>query len=228
MKSNSNYKNNILLLVIIFMSIVAIFYGYFIFYSAELFQNVDTSANRQNKHNCNYLPWGTSIEKCSQNCMSNARIGLWDKDGTNCTDEICRELCGLCRDENSCQWIASWSDFEKEKILKITEEDTVLSRLVPKQLNISGTSYPTSSVEVANLSNVTVRWNNNGDTDSFMIHYYDMNTGTSMINIETLNNSETESFDIRNIRANTRIGIIVYAINQYGISQGSNLLIVET
>ena len=135
---------------------------------------------------------GTSIERCSSNCMSNARIGLWDKDGNKCTDDICREICGLCRDENACQWIASWSDFEKEQMLNISEEDTVLSRLVPKQLSISGTSYPSSSVEVVNLANVTIRWNNNGDADSFMIHYYDMSTGSNMINIETLNDSATK------------------------------------
>ena len=70
---------------------------------------------------------------------------FWDKkSGQDCSEDICSEICGLCTHEPACQWISSWSNLEKEKMLKIKKEDTVLSKLVPKKLNISALSFPES------------------------------------------------------------------------------------
>ena len=147
-------RNNILLLVIVILVTILICYGYFIFFKLnnEGFQSVEENvkANMESaKHKCAFYPWGPTLESCKNNCMNQQRVGLWDKSGKDCTEDICSEICGLCTYEPACQWISSWSKLEKEKMLKIKEEDTVLSKLVPKKLNITA-MFPESEISVQN------------------------------------------------------------------------------
>ena len=49
-----------------------------------------------------------------------------------------------------------------------------------------------------------------------------------MIKVEYLNDSETSEYTISNIDTNTKYLVILYSINEYGISSPSNTLLVET
>jgi hypothetical protein len=223
-------KNNILLLIIIILIVILISYGYFIFFKLNnegfqtIKQNMDNSI-----HKCKFFPWGPTLESCRKNCMNDQRVGLWDKSGKDCTEDICSEICGLCTFEPACQWISSWSNIEKEKMLKIKKEDTVLSKLVPKKLSIVGISFPESELSVQNsYVNITVSWTNYGDSKAFMIHFYDMKENGNMIKVETLENGNAEEYNLSGLNANSKYSVIVYALNEYGVSNGSNIILVET
>jgi hypothetical protein len=223
-------KNNILLLVIIVLIIILIAYGYLVFFklNTEGFQTVEQNME-DSKHKCKFYPWGPTLESCKSNCMSNQRMGLWDETGGHCTEEICSEICGLCNHESSCQWISSWSNVEKEKMLKIREEDTVLAKLVPRALNIVGISFPDSDLSVKNsYVNIKVSWTNYGDASAFMIHFYNMKESENMIKVETLEKKDAIEHNINSLEPNSRYSVIVYGMNEYGVSKGSNIIIVET
>ena len=230
-------RNNILLLVIVILLIILICYGYFIFFKLnnEGFQTTaeNIQANMElTKHKCKFYPWGPTLQSCTENCMNPQRIGLWDKSGQDCSEDICSEICGLCTHEPACQWISSWSNLEKEKMLKIKKEDTVLSKLVPKKLNISALSFPESPESDLTVQNsrvkIKVSWANNGDTKAFMVHFYDMKDSKNMIKVETLENPNANEHELSGLNSNSKYSIIVYALNEYGISNGSNIIIVET
>lgn len=227
-------RNNILLLVIVILITLLICYGYFIFYKLnnEGFQttaeNIQTNMELT-KHKCKFYPWGPTLESCKNNCMNQQRVGLWDKSGKDCTDDICSEICGLCTHEPACQWISSWSNLEKEKMLKINTKDTVLSKLIPKKLNITAMTFPESELSVQNsYVNIKVSWTNNGDTKAYMVHFYDMKDSKSTIKVETLDNGNANEHSLTGLKANSKYSIIVYALNEYGASNGSNIIIVET
>ena len=230
-------KNNILLLVIIVLVIILIAYGYFIFFklNTEGFQDSNSVQNiiSQNiedaKHKCKFYPWGPTLESCENNCMSNQRVGLWDESGKECNEDICNEICGLCNYEPACQWIASWSKVEKEKMFKITKEDNVVSKLVPRQLNIVGISYPDSEFSVQDsYVNIKISWTNYGDAKAFMIHFYNMKESNNMIKVETIENKDLIEYELKGLSSNTQYSVIVYALNKYGISKGSNIIVVDT
>ena len=252
-------KNNILILVIVLLTIVLFVYGYFIFFklNKEQFQSPSSSSsnpqqtnqtqsqssdnsentnikenikNMENAiHKCKFYPWGPTLESCKKNCTSNQRIGLWDLNGKECTEEVCSEICGLCSYEPACQWIASWTNLEKEKMFKNSKEDTVISKLVPRQLNITGMSYPNSELVIPDSSvNIKVSWTNYGDSKAFMIHFYNMKENENMIKVENIVDGTVEEYNLEGLNPNSKYSVIIYAMNEYGISKGSNIIIVET
>jgi hypothetical protein len=229
-------KNNILLFIIIMLIVVLVSYGHFIFFKFEKedFKNFTMPSSEQelqlqSELGCKFLAWGPSLGSCAENCMNSKRIGLWDKDGTQCNEDICSQICGLCTDESSCQWIATWSKAEKEKMLNITEKDTTLSKLIPKKLNISGISFPAAETIGSTAgSNIKLFWENDNNTKSFMIHYYNMKRSDNMIHVEYIESGEVSEHSLSNIDGLSKYSVIVYAINEYGISKASNIIIVET
>ena len=231
-------KNNILLLVIIILIIILIAYGYFIFFklNKELFQSNQEMINetvRQNmeesRHKCKFYPWGPTLESCKRNCLNIQRIGLWDETGEECNEEVCSEICGLCTYEPACQWIASWTNQEKEKMLKINKEDNVLAKLVPRSLNITGISYPDSDLYIPDSSvNIKLTWTNYGDTKGFMVHFYNMKESENMIKVENITDGNAEEYNLTGLKSGSQYSVIMYAINEYGVSRGSNIILVDT
>jgi hypothetical protein len=231
-------KNNILLLVIVILILVFLGLSYLVLNKKELFQS------ERLRHQCFYYPWGPKLDFCTNNCMNEKRIGLWDADGTKCNDIICEELCGSCTNESSCQWIASWSKEEKEKMLKIGKKDTQLSNMVPKKCEISAITYPISdssvtatNTQLLSRQNVVIKvlWTNHEDSNKYMIHFYDMGRSDNMVKVQSLDArtnatppvSKSE-YELKGLNANSEYSIIMYSINAYGISEGSNLIIVKT
>ncbi len=116
-----------------------------------------------------------------------------------------------------------------KKMLKLKPEDTVLAKLVPRELNIVGISYPDSDLSVQNsYVNIKLTWTNYGDTKAFMVHFYDMKESENMIKVETIEDPNSEEHNLRGLNPNSKYSIIVYAMNEYGVSKGSNIIIVET
>ena len=232
-------KNNILLLIIIILIVALIIYGYFIFFklNTDGFQNAEVQRRidrnmESSRHQCRFYPWGPTLESCKNNCMNKQGVGLWDETGAECSEEVCEEICGLCNYEPACQWIASWSSLEKEKMLKINESDTILSKLIPRQLHISAVSYPDIGYQHTTKSKIKLNWQNYGDYDALMIHYYNMKEGENMIKVETITDESSiqgqEEHELGNLDSNTKYSIIIYSINEYGVSKGSNILLVDT
>ena len=222
-------KNTILLLILIPLICLVIVYGLYIFKNiTETFQN---------KNNCNYFPWGPTHEACVKNCTSNERIGLWDVDGKQCNKDICEYLCTTCTDNTSCQWINTWSEKEQKKLLETIKPPSALSSLVPRQLRINAVTtlflpdaHNTVSVFNQNkgLANIKVSWKNHDDSKQFMIHYYNLNSQSNLIKVLTINDKSIEEKHIRNIEKDSEYYIIMYAINEYGVSLPSNIEIVKT
>lgn len=231
-------KNNILLLVIVVLIVLFLGLTYIVFNKSEQFQSENL------RHQCFYYPWGPNLQFCKDNCMSEKRVGLWDSDGTHCNNIICEELCGSCTNESSCQWIASWSKEEKEKMLKVGKKQTELSKMVPKKLEISAITYPISEDSVSSNNDlklsgqtviIKVNWTNYNDADKYMIHFYNMGRSDNMVKVQSLNSNNDANppipindYELKGLNSNSEYSIIMYAINEYGISEGSNLLIVKT
>ena len=49
-----------------------------------------------------------------------------------------------------------------------------------------------------------------------------------MIKVETLEDGNATEHNLDRLNANSKYSIIVYAINEYGVSSGSNILVIET
>ena len=61
-----------------------------------------------------------------------------------------------------------------------------------------------------------------------MVHYYNMKKSENMIKVDTIDNPESSEMTIPNLDKNTEYSVIIYAINDYGISKSSNVIVVET
>ena len=228
-------KNNILLFIIILLSILLVIYGNFIFNKAnitkETFQIDNLSLS------CNYYPWGPNQESCVKNCISNDRVGLWDVDGRQCNEGLCKDICANCDNEESCQWISSWSEKDKQKFFGENNNNSVLSKLLPRALNISGFSYPASMAGKDEFYDdntgdkfvhIKIFWENYNDSKSFMVHYYDMNSSQNMIKVYKIENSVAVEYELRGINSNSEYSVIMYGINDYGISKPSNIMLIKT
>jgi len=213
--------STILPIILLLLVILAIVFG------KHIFTKFSTSEHFSN-NNCNYLPWGPTVESCSENCMRSDRIGLWDIDGKQCNINLCDKICATCIDQDRCQWVNTWS---KEQLDKLKPQpENRLSKLLPKKLNISGMSYPdtSSSTSYDGLANIKLFWQNYGDSDSFMIHYFDMSATEDFIKIKTLPESNANEYELSKLKLNREYSIVVYSINDYGVSDASNIIIVKT
>lgn len=173
---------------------------------------------------CKYLAWGPNLDACVNNCMSSDRIGLWDT-GTFCNEDVCRNICVNCEHER-CEWLSTW-DKKELRDLKIKKTQQK-NELVPKTLNINGISYQ---------GKLTLTWDNNEDSDKYMIHVYNLNDKTEKVKIisveksssrieltkKDLNNSEIDNPD-ENIMEYL---IVIYSTNKFGISEPSNSLRIK-
>ena len=161
---------------------------------------------------CSYIPWGPSYDFCVSNCNSKSRIGLWDLTGNFCNEDICREKCLKC-DHERCEWLSIW---DKKNIKK--ERDEIINNdnaLTPKKLIIAGISY---------MNKFTLSWNNNNDSDKFMIHIFNLSDSSNKIEIISVNGSET-SKEINDLEEQNEYSITVYALNKFGVSKPSNTII---
>ena len=75
--------------------------------------------------------------------------------------------------------------------------------------------------------NIKISWTNYGDA-AFMIHFYDMKESDNMIKVETVEDTNLVEYELTGLSSNSQYSAIVYALNQYGISRGSNILIIDT
>ena len=226
-------KNNILLFIIILLSILLVVYGNYIFnkvnVTKEPFQ-IDNKAV-----SCNYYPWGPNQDSCVKNCTSNDRIGLWDVDGRQCDINVCKDMCANCDNEASCQWISAWSEKDKQQFFGANNNNSVISKLLPRALNISGISYPASMAtdfyeegSGDKYVHIKIFWENYNDATSFMVHYYDMNSSQSMIKVYTIDAPNAVEYELKGINSNSEYSVIMYGINDYGISNPSNIMLIKT
>ena len=58
-----------------------------------------------------------------------------------------------------------------------------------------------------------------------MIHTFNMSSDENMIQVETLTSNEKT---LDNLYSDSEYAIIVYAINEYGISDASNMIVIST
>lgn len=164
---------------------------------------------------CSYVPWGPSFDFCVSNCKSKSRIGLWDLTGNFCNEDICREKCLQCNHDR-CEWLSIW---DKRKLKEESNEniDNQTNLLVPKTLVINGISY---------MNKFTLSWNNNNDSDKYMIHILNLSNTSNKINVLSVNGSET-SKEIEDLEENNEYSITVYALNKFGLSKPSNTIVIK-
>ena len=213
--------STILPIILLLLVILAIVFGKHVFTKMS-------NSEHFSSENCMYLPWGPTVDSCSTNCMSNDRVGLWDIDGNQCNPNVCDKICATCVDESRCQGVNTWSKEQLEKLRPKTKNK--LSKLLPKKLNISGISYPdtASSTSFDGLANIKLFWQNYGDADSFMIHYFDMTATEDFIKVKTLDTSSANEYELTKLKPNRDYSVVVYSINDYGVSDASNIIIVKT
>jgi len=164
---------------------------------------------------CQYVPWGPSFDFCVSNCNSKSRIGLWDSTGNFCNEDICREKCLKCNHDR-CEWLSIWDKRElKEENNKNIDSNTNL--LVPKTLVINGISY---------LNKFTLSWTNNNDADKYMIHILNLSNPSNKINILSINGTES-SKEIDGLEEKNEYSITLYALNNFGLSNPSNTIVIK-
>ena len=221
-------KNNILLFIISVLIILLVIFSRFFYtnlLNKEAFQVFDK---------CMFYAWGPTYDSCVNKCLDKSRIGLWDEDGKNCSIPICERKCRECKNEEACQWLHSWSsnnDYSYNN--KNNEIDSLLKSEYPKEFKLSGISYPdTESTQTPNgLANIKLFWTNNGDASKYMIHYYDLKRSENMITVETIDSNDNRGkgeYELKGLHSGTEYSVIMYAINEYGISVPSNLISLKT
>ena len=142
--------------------------------------------------------------------------------------------CRECKNEEACQWLHSWSsnnDYSYNN--KNNEIDSLLKSEYPKEFKLSGISYPdTESTQTPNgLANIKLFRTNNGDASKYMIHYYDLKRSENMITVETIDSNDNRGkgeYELKGLHSGTEYSVIMYAINEYGISVPSNLISLKT
>ena len=173
---------------------------------------------------CKYLAWGPDLDSCVNNCMSSERIGLWDT-GTFCDEDVCRNICVNCEHER-CEWLSTWDKKELKQIkLKKNQEK---NELVPKPLNINGISYQ---------GKLTLTWENNEDSEKYMLHSYNLNDKTEKVKIIPIDKSSLQieltkkdlnNISIDNLEENVfEYLLVMYSLNKFGISEPSNSLRIK-
>ena len=55
-----------------------------------------------------------------------------------------------------------------------------------------------------------------------------MKENENMIKVENIVDGTVEEYNLKGLNPNSKYSVIVYAMNEYGISKGSNIIIVET
>ena len=163
---------------------------------------------------CSYIPWGPSFDFCVSNCNSKSRIGLWDLTGNFCNEDVCREKCLKCNHDR-CEWLSIWDKRELKE--KRNENIDQTNLLVPKTLVINGISYG---------DKFTLSWNNNNDTEKYMIHILNLSNPSNKIKVLSTGKDAT-SIEIKNLEENNEYSITLYALNKFGVSKPSNTIIVK-
>ena len=216
MKSSNYCQITIMLVILIILLLVIALYYY---NKYETFQNSNDK--------CQYLPWGPSVDACTNNCMSEDRKGLWDESGKDCSYDRCSEKCSMCDSVERCEWINSWNSKEIER-LRSAKTDTFkfMKTLVPRKLQLSGISYP--DTQNADKAVVKIFWNNNEDATEYMVHYYNMGKFEDKIKLDRITDNTLSEYELNNLETSGEYSIIMYAINEYGVSDGSNIIMVQT
>ena len=113
-------------------------------------------------------------------------------------------------------WLSVW---DKREIKEESNEniDNQTNLLVPKTLVINGISY---------MNKFTLSWNNNNDSDKYMIHILNLSNPSNNINVLSVNGSET-SKEIQDLEENNEYSITVYALNKFGLSKPSNIILMK-
>ena len=61
-----------------------------------------------------------------------------------------------------------------------------------------------------------------------MIHYFDMTATEDFIKVKTLDTSSANEYELTKLKPNRDYSVVVYSINDYGVSDASNIIIVKT
>jgi hypothetical protein len=173
----------------------------------------------QNPNSCNFLPWGPNFNACVNHCQGFERKGLWDNiTGTLCDKNTCNEICLKCDNISHCEWLNKWD--EKQKIRR--------NKLF--NINLNQNNLPVPKKRVLNAINynnkIKLTWDNLDDALEYNIHY--AKTSNSNINIIQINEKDSISYEIDGLTQNSEYSFILYAINSYGTSEPSNIIIIKT
>jgi hypothetical protein len=168
---------------------------------------------------CNFLPWGPNINACVNHCQGFERKGLWDNiNGALCDKNTCNNICLKCDNLSRCEWLNKWDEKQKLQRNKLFNINLNQNKLpVPKKKRLNAINYS---------NKIKLTWDNLGDAYNYNIHYSE--SSNSNINIIQINDKESISYEIDGLTKNREYSFILYAINYYGISEPSNIIIIKT
>jgi hypothetical protein len=219
---------NLIITIIILLIIIYIVINKETFYSNYL----NTDGGHLNEDECNYLPWGPSLNSCINYCENPSK----DMKPLlkNCTSTNCVDKCLECKDTDSCQWYdPNVKDLNYDIVKNVP--DITLNVIVEDTQSVYGTEY--------NSNEVNIEWFNTDDNNAldekkYMIHYVEgpkMNNNVKIIyttdNFFKFNLYTKPDEDIYNIpvlNSNTTYLFKVYKIQTGEYSTESNILSVST
>ena len=175
-------------------------------------------------NNCYFVPWGTSQDTCVLNCKHYKKKNLWDlgKDGKDCTDDVCKEICNKCDNEERCEWVIEKREREKlfqERKINYNKENI----LIPNPVMISNVkdviTFTRSDIYkptkyILNITDLDKVENN--------VKVLEYNTDVE-INV----NDILKAFN-KNKNDNYNYIVVLYILNKHGISNPSNPLILSS
>jgi hypothetical protein len=168
---------------------------------------------------CNFLPWGPNINACENHCQGSERKGLWDNiNGTLCDKNTCKNICLKCDNISQCEWLNKWDEKQKLKRNRLFNLNLNQNKLpVPKKRRLNAINYN---------NKIKLTWDNFNDALEYNIHYSE--TSNSNINIIQIREKDSISYEIDELTSNSEYSFILYAVNYYGISEPSNIIIIKT
>ena len=194
--------------------------------------NTDYFQSNFNITDCNFVPWGPSLNACKTYCLnSDTRLKNLYNTNNKCNEKKCLEICNKCDNINRCQWLST---------IKEKPAEPPLSNL---ELTIN-LKYTKKKIENSNQSIIKLEWNKELMVNNYMIHYkksipsldnnqtkilYTDNNYFSFVVVDQTNNSENNTTaDSYILDTNSDYDFKIYGLNSFGITSTSNILSIKT
>lgn len=157
---------------------------------------------------CEFIAYGSSQDACIERCNSKDKV-LWG--GNSCSYEKCTKICGDCNNKNNCNWL-------KPEVV-VDKKD-----LKPQQFKIN---------VIPGNGKVVILWKTNENIENlntgFIVQYFKTYKPFEGLKLKSVkpNQNKTYKIVIENLINNEFYSFGVYAVNNYGSGEISNIEMVE-
>tara|TARA_Y100000590_G_scaffold457092_1_gene608981 strand:+ start:2643 stop:4565 length:1923 start_codon:yes stop_codon:yes gene_type:complete len=166
----------------------------------------DAAINEQYTPQCNFVPYGTTLQNCVNMCKSDYE-NLWEINN-GCDVSECSRICQSCTDKTKCSWI------------NVIDTDRFTDKLPPK-LDI---------VALSGNGHIELQWrcieNPLAPVTSYVVNYYKTfvpSEGVKSKPIQRKIGEKNNKVIIDLVENGTNYSVWVYSINKYGDGPASDV-----